>query len=84
MLETCQVKWKVDTDLVEIPTAIPINTTISPEEIKDLAALYNVNQLTKLMGMFKTAMSNYKDDHIKKELDNSYKRMNENILLRQV
>ena len=77
MLETCQVKWKVDTDLVEIPTAIPINTTISPEEIKDLAALYNVNQLTKLMGMFKTAMSNYKDDHIKKELDNSYKRMNE-------
>jgi hypothetical protein len=77
MLETCQVKWKVDTDLVEIPTNIPINTTISPREVKDLAAMYNVNQLTKLMGMFKNAMSNYKDDHIKMELDNSYKRMDE-------
>jgi hypothetical protein len=29
------------------------------------------------MGMFKNAMSNYKDDHIKMELDNSYKRMDE-------
>jgi hypothetical protein len=77
MLETCQVKWKVDTDLVEIPTNIPINTTISPREVKDLAAMYNVNQLTKLMGMFKNAMSNYKDDHIKMELDTSYKRMDE-------
>lgn len=77
MLETCQVKWKVDTDLVEIPTSIPINTTISPREVKDLAAMYNVNQLTKLMGMFKNAMSNYKDDHIKMELDKSYQRMDE-------
>lgn len=77
MMETCQVKWKVDTDLVEIPTSIPINTTISPREVKDLAAMYNVNQLTKLMGMFKNAMSNYKDDHIKMELDKSYSRMDE-------
>ena len=77
MLETCQVKWKVDTDIVEIGTSIPINTTISPREIKDLAAMYNVNQLTKLMGMFKNAMSNYKDDHIKMELDKSYQRMDE-------
>lgn len=77
MLETCSVKWKVDTDLVEIPTAIPINTTISPEEVKDLSAMYNVNQLTKLMSMFKTVMSNYKDDKIKEKLDDSYKRMDE-------
>lgn len=77
MLETCSVKWKVDTDIVEIGTSIPINTTITPEEIKDISALYNVNQLTKLMGMFKTAMSNYKDDKIKEELDKSYQRMDE-------
>lgn len=77
MLETCSVKWKVDTDLVEIPENVPINTTVSPEEIKDLAALYNVNNLTKIMGNFKTAMSNFKDDMIKKELDDSYMRLDE-------
>lgn len=72
MLETCSVKWKVDTELVEIDTAIPINTTISPEEVKDLAALYQVNQLTKLMGLFKTALANYRDDHILQFLNESY------------
>lgn len=72
MLDTCSVRWKTDTDLVEIDTSIPINTTISPEEVKDLAALYNVNQLTKLMSMYKTALANYKDDSIKNELDMSY------------
>lgn len=77
MLDTCSVKWKVDTDLVEIPEATPINTTISPEEVKDIAALYNVNQLTKLMGLFKTAMGNYKDDMIKFHLDDSYQRLDE-------
>ena len=75
MLDTCSVKWKVDTDLVEIDTSIPINTTISPEEVKDLSAMYNVNQLTKLMSLFKTAMANFKDDSIKGELDASYDRM---------
>ena len=75
MLETCSTKWKVDTDLVEIGPAVPINTTISPEEVKDLSALYNVNQLTKQMELFKTALGNYKDDKIKTGLDDSYKRM---------
>ena len=77
MLDTCSVKWKVDTDIVEIPEAVPVNTTISPEEVKDLAALYNVNQLTKLLGLFKTAMGNYKDDMIKWNLDESYKGLDE-------
>ena len=76
MLETCSVKWKVDTELVEIDTSIPINTTISPEEVKDLAALYQVNQLTKLMGMFKTALANYKDDTILAGLNEDYETMN--------
>ena len=75
MLETCSVKWKVDTELVEIDTSIPINTTISPEEVKDLAALYQVNQLTKLMGLFKTALANYKDDTILAGLNEDYEVM---------
>ena len=77
MLETCHTMWKVDTDLVEIGSAPPINTTISPNEVKDIAALYNVNQLTKIMSMVKTVLSNYKDDHIHQFLDESYKRLDE-------
>lgn len=77
MLPTVQTKWKVDTDLVEIPTATPINTTISPEEVKDLAALYNVNQLTKQMELFKTALGNYRDDKIKQKIDDVYNRLDE-------
>lgn len=77
MLETCHTTWKVDTDIVEIPTATPIDTTISPEEVKDIAAMYNVNQLTKQMSIFKKVMSNYKDDKIKQKLDQSYNRLDE-------
>ena len=72
MLETCSVRWKVDTTLIEIPNAIPMNVTISPEEVKDLAALYQVNQLTKIMSLLKTTLANYKDDKIKEFLDNDY------------
>ena len=74
---TCSVKWKQHTDLVEIPNAIPISTTVSPEEIKDVSALFNVNQLTKIMSMFKTVLANYKDDKIKEELDMSYEALPE-------
>ncbi len=74
-LDTCSVKWKVDTKLIEIPNAIPLNVTISPEEVKDLAALYQVNQLTKIMSLLKTTLANYKDDKIKQYLDESYDRL---------
>jgi hypothetical protein len=75
MLPTCSVKWKEITDLFEMPNAIPINVPISPEEIKDYAALYNINQLTKIMSMIKIVLENYKDDHILEFLDNSYDRL---------
>lgn len=75
MLETCSVKWRVDITLVEIPNAIPLSVTISPEEIKDLAALYQVNQLTKIMSLLKTTLANYKDDKIKQFLDDDYEVM---------
>lgn len=70
-----KTRWKTDTIIEEIADAKPMNTTITPDEIKDLAALRNVNQLTKLMSMFKTALANYKDDHIKMGLDESYEVM---------
>lgn len=75
MLRTCSVKWNTRTDLVEIPNAIPINTTISPEEVKDIGALYNINQLTKIMSMFQVVLGNYRDDRIHKFLDNSFMRI---------
>lgn len=75
MLDTCKVSWKADSTLVEIPNAIPLSVTISPEEVKDLAALYQVNQLTKVMSLLKTVLSNYKDDKIREYLDNSYDRL---------
>ena len=75
--EQVSVKWKVDTDLVEIPTAPGINTTISPEEVKDIAALYNVNQLTKIMSIYKDVLSEKRDRDIKDFLDDSYSRLDE-------
>ena len=77
MLDTCTVKWRVDTTLVEIPNAIPLSVTISPEEIKDLAALYQVDQLTKIMSLLKTTLANYKDDKILQFLENDYETMPE-------
>ena len=77
MLDTVSVRWDATTSLIEIPNAIPINVTISPEEVKDLAALYQVNQLTKVMSMMKTALANYKDDKILQFLDNSYNNLSE-------
>ena len=72
LVDTCTVGWKIRTDVVEIPEAIPLNVTISPEEVKDTAALYQVNQLTKVMSLIKLTLENYKDDKIKRHLDQSY------------
>ena len=72
---TCQVRWKSKDDLVEIPEAPAISTPITPEETKDIAALYNVNQVTKYMSLTKTVLANYKDDMILRNLDNSYETM---------
>ena len=77
MIRTPSVKWNTVTTVVEIPSANPINTPISPDEIKDIAALYNTNQLAKIMGMIKLVLGNYKDDKIKQHLDDSFVRMPE-------
>lgn len=76
-LDECSVKWKLDTDYVEIPEAKPINTTITPDEVKDIAAMYDASQVTKIMSLTKTALSEYKDKMIKDQLDASFDRMDE-------
>lgn len=75
LIDTASVSWDIRTDIIEIPNAIPINVTISPEEVKDIAALYQINQLTKVMSLIKTSMCNYKDDHIKRKIDESFIKM---------
>lgn len=68
-IRTASVSWDVRTDVIEIPNAIPINVTISPEEVKDTSALYQINQLTKVLSLIKTSLTNYKDDLIRRDLD---------------
>lgn len=72
MLNTCSVDWRVRTDFFDIPNAIPINVPISPEEIKDINAMYNVNQVTKIMSLINSVLGNYKDDSIHHSLDDSF------------
>lgn len=72
MLRTASVSWSTRTDIIEIPNAVPINVTVSPEEVKDIAALYQVNQLTKVMSLIKTSLHNLKDDKIRRGLDTSF------------
>ena len=71
-VNTASVTWKAKTDIFEIPSAIPFNTTVSPEEVKDIGALYQVNQLSKIMSLLKLVLGNYKDDKIKQSLDASF------------
>jgi len=77
MFKTCSVAWKVRTDPVEIPSANPINVPISPEEVKDIGALYNVNQLSKILSLIRLALGNYKDDKILQNLNESFVTMHE-------
>lgn len=75
MFKTCSVAWKVRTDPVEIPSANPINVPISPEEVKDIGALYNINQLSKILSLIRLALGNYKDDKILQNLNESFETM---------
>lgn len=72
LIQTCSVAWKEKTEIFEIPDAIALNTTISPQELKDVKALYNVDQLTKIMAMYKDVLGTHKDDTIRAFLDNSF------------
>lgn len=77
-INTCSVTWGELTDIVEIGTDEGISATISPEEIKDISVLYNVNQLTKIMSLMKTSIGNRRDDEIKNYMKDSYDRLMDN------
>ena len=72
LVDTPTTKWTTTTDIIEIKEASPINTTISPEEIKDINAMYNVDQLTKIMALTRDVLANYKNDTIKEKVDQSF------------
>lgn len=68
-------EWERISRLEKIPEATHLVTTVSPEELKDIAALYNVNQITKHMSIFKTILENYRDDTVRNFLDDSFRKM---------
>ena len=75
MLKTNRVEWQERTTFVQIPENDGITIPITPEEVKDIGALYGINQVTKYMSMIKDIMENVKDDDIKEHLDESFVRL---------
>jgi len=75
MLKTNRVEWQERTTFVQIPENDGITIPITPEEVKDIGALYGINQVTKYMSMIKDIMENVKDDDIKEHLDESFARL---------
>ena len=72
MLKTNRVEWSERTTFVQIPENDGITVPITPEEVKDIGALYGINQVTKYMSIIKDVMENVKDDDIHEELDKSF------------
>lgn len=72
MFKTCHSKWSAETSIFQIAEAPHLTTTVSPEEVKDINALYQVNQVTKIMSIMNLALQNYKDDEIHLEYDKSF------------
>lgn len=75
---TVHVKWSATTNFYEIPEAPHITIPVTPEEVKDIQALYNINQVTKLMSMLRLALLHWKDDSILQDLDDSFLSMPDN------
>ena len=77
MLKTSRVEWQERSTYVQIPENDGITIPITPEEVKDIGALYGINQVTKYMSMIKDVLENVKDDDIKEHLDESYIRLDD-------
>lgn len=77
MLKTNRVEWQERTTFVQIPESDGITIPITPEEVKDIGALYGINQVTKYMSMIKDILENVKDDDIKEHLDESFMRLDD-------
>ena len=76
-LKTNRVTWEERTTFVQIPENDGITIPITPEEVKDIGALYGINQVTKYMSMIKDILDNVKDDDIKEHLDESFMRLDD-------
>lgn len=76
-LKTSRVEWAERTTYVQIPENDGITIPITPEEVKDIGALYGINQVTKYMSMIKDVLENVKDDDIKEHLDESFLRLDD-------
>ena len=74
-LATNKVTWEERTTFVQIPDSDGITVPVTPEEVKDIGALYGINQVTKYMSMIKDVLENVKDDDIKENLDESFNRL---------
>lgn len=73
---TNKVTWSRDTKYVRIPNATGLSTTVSPQEIKDFAAEYGVNQMTEIIDIYNTVMSEDRDYKVKKFFDDDWKTIN--------
>ena len=76
-LKTNRVEWSEQSTFVQIPESDGITVPVTPEEVKDIGALYGINQVTKYMGMIKDVLENVKDDDIKEQLDESFLRLDD-------
>lgn len=76
-LRTNKVEWKERTTFVQIPEQDGITIPVTPEEVKDIGAMYGINQITKYMSMIKDVLETVKDDDIKYELDDSFVRLDD-------
>lgn len=75
--KTPRVEWGEKTIFVQIPENDGITVPVTPEEVKDIGALYGINQVTKYMSMIKDVMENVKDDDIHEQLDLSFMRLDD-------
>ena len=72
MLKECSATWDTSETFVRIDNANPMNVPISPEEVKDIDALYGINQLSMVMSIINDVLGNVKDDTIRRSLYKSY------------
>lgn len=76
-IETCSTDYETEDTIFEIPAGVPLNTTITPDIVKDIKALYNLSHISVVMEQTMKVLDNFKDDSIRKYLDSSYNRLND-------
>lgn len=74
---TPKVEWGEKTIFVQVPENDGVTIPVTPEEVKDIGALYGINQVTKYMSIVKEILENVKDDDVHLELDKSYMRLDD-------